>query len=300
MSLERPLDVRCHVGPRPGRKGVRTASGGQGAAHFSVSSNGSLVYLPGSRGGGDTLLTWVGRDGEEETIPAPPRAYGRPRVSPDGTRVAVDIIDAGDSRDIWIWDLVRETLTQLTFDEADDNYPLWTLDSASVLFTSSRDGGGLFWKAADGTGQVERVKEGLARPYAWAADGRLLFEEAREIGVLTMEGERTVDMLIDDADFSVGEPALSPDGRYLAHYRTKDTGAATIEVRPFPNIDDGLWSVALSRGQAVQPVWSSNGRELFYHGGSDLMVVQIETEPTFQQDTRAAYQPEQLRDVRRT
>ena len=66
-----------------------------------MSTNGSLVYVPGSVGGGDTLLTWVDRDGAEEMIPAPPRAYGRPRISPDGTRVAVDITVL-DNRDIWM------------------------------------------------------------------------------------------------------------------------------------------------------------------------------------------------------
>ncbi len=149
---------------------MRTAT--RGAAQFSVFATGSLVYVPGSAGSGNVFtLTWVGRDGNEESIPAPPRAYGRPRVSPDGTRVAVDIND-GDNRDIWTWDLARETLTQLTFDEADDNYVLWTPDSARVVFASTRDGGGLFWKAAEGTGQIERLKEGLARPYAWVVDGR--------------------------------------------------------------------------------------------------------------------------------
>ena len=87
----------------------------------------------------------------KERIPAPPRAYDRPRVSPDGTRVAVDIAD-GDNTDVWIWDLARETLTQLTFDEGVDDFPLWTPDSARVVFRSTREGGGLFWKAADGNG----------------------------------------------------------------------------------------------------------------------------------------------------
>ena len=120
--------------------------------------------------------------------------------------MAVDITD-GDNKDIWIWDLARETPTQLTFDEANDDFPLWTPNRARVVFSSSREGGGLFWKAADGTGQVERLKEGLARPYAWAADGRLIFEQAGDIGVLTMEGERTV------------EPR-TPNGRLLT-YRFK-------------------------------------------------------------------------------
>ena len=226
--------VRFDVGSRmvsgapvPLVEGVRESTGNLGAAQFSVSSNGSLVYIPAP---GELLLTWVSRDGTEESLPLPPRAYGRPRVSPDGTRVAVDITD-GDNRDIWIWNLETETPTPLTFDEADDNYALWTPDSARVVFTSSRDGGGLFWKAADGTGQVERLTDGLARPYAWAAGGRLIFQQGGDTGVLTMEGEQTVELV-----YAV-EPSLSPDGRWLA-YRGP---GGLIYVRPFPNIDDGVW-----------------------------------------------------------
>ena len=122
----------------------------------------------------------------------------------------------------------------------------------------------------------------LARPYAWAADGRLIFEEALNIGVLTMEGDRTVEMLFD-AEFAGGEPALSPDGGRLAFYRNIDSEVtATIDVVPFPNIEDGRWSVSQGPGfTSVQPVWSLDGRELFYRRDSDLMVAPIEIEPTF-------------------
>ena len=198
--------------------------------------------------------------------------------------MAVDIID-GDNRDIWIWHLAEERLTQLTFDEADDNYVLWTPDSARVVFGSTRDDGGLFWKAADGTGQVERLKDGFARPYAWTADGRLIFEQGpagnRDIGVLAMEGERTVEMLFE-AEFAESEPALSPNGRWLA-YLSQETDARVL-VQPFPNIDDGLWNVSLVEF-GVQPVWSPDGRELFYRSRTDLMVAQVETEPTFSSRT---------------
>ncbi len=284
-----PFDVdsrRVTGGPVPLVEGVRAVVGrgpGGGAAQFSVSATGSLVYVPGAAGGGNIVtLTWVGRNGDEERISAPPRAYARSNVSPDGTRIAVDIAD-GDNTDIWIWDLARETLTQLTFDEADDRFPLWTPDSAHVVFQSSREGGGLFWKAADGTGQVEQLKDGRARPYAWAADGRLIFEEADDIGVLTMEGERTVEMLLD-ADYGEREPALSPDGRWLAYY-SDETSEPLIYVQPFPNIDDGQWRVSPDFG--ADPVWSPDGRELFYRSGDvgDVMVAQIETEPTFSAGT---------------
>jgi len=265
-------------------EGVSAAVGSDGgAAQFSVSAEGSLVYVPGSFGGTrDVGLTWVSRQGEEARVPAPPRAYGRPRVSPDGTRVAVDITD-GRNRDIWIWDLAGETPRQLTFDEADDNYPLWTPDGVRVVFASSREGRGLFSKVADGTGQVERLKDGPARPYGWTADGRLLFEEAGDIGVLTIDGGRTmVEMLLNDAAVSEGEPAMSPDGRWLAYY-SSETGSATVFVRPFPNLADGQWNVSVDYG--VQPVWAVNGRELFFRNRGELMVARIETQPTFSSGT---------------
>ena len=282
LAVAFDLDARQVLGgPVPLVEGVRDGPTITGAVHFSVARTGSLVYVPDSGAGGDVVsLVWVGRDGDEERIPVPPGAYGRPRVSPDGTRVAVDIAD-GDNTDVWIWDLARETPTQLTFDEARDAFPLWTPDSAHVVFRSTREAGGLFWKAADGTGQVERLKEGVARPYAWAADGRLIFEQGQDIGVLTMEGERTVEMLLD-AEFGETEPALSPDGRWLA-YVSNETGTALIYVKPFPNVDDDPWNVSLDFG--VSPVWSPDGRELFYRGPTDLMVAQIETEPTFSSGT---------------
>ena len=96
------------------------------------------------------------REGQEEAIGAPAREYAYARLSPDGTRIALDCQD--EERDIWIWDLVRETMTRLTFDEADDNYPLWTPDGERVAFSSNRGGEqGVYWKKADGTGEVEHI-----------------------------------------------------------------------------------------------------------------------------------------------
>ena len=247
-----------------------------GSVQFDVSTTGSLVYIPGSAYNGTVSLVWVDREGREEGIPAPPRPYGHPRVSPDGTRVAVDIAD-GNHRDIWVWDLVRETPTQLTFDEADDFFPLWTPDGAHVVFGSSREEGGVFRKAADGTGQVERLKPGAANPYAWTADGRLIFEANGDIGVFRPEGEGDGVLLLDE-DFPLFGPALSQDGRWLAYHSTERDRSAIV-VRSFPNIDDGPWRVPSDFGR--RPVWSPDGRELFFVGEANLLVAQVETEAIF-------------------
>ena len=236
-----------------------------------------LGYISGAveTGGGPEAGVWVIAETEElETKLA--------KIA----RVAV-AIDDGDNTDLWIWDLARETLTELTFDEAIDEYPLWTPDSARVVFRSERDGGGLFWKAADGTGQVEQLLENrnIPRPHAWVTDGRLIFDQREGvragIGVLTMEGERTVEWLIDSESFET-QPALSPDGRWLA-YISDETDTFLIYVKPFPNVDDDPWRVSPFFGRT--PAWSADGSELFYFGQTDLMVAQIDTELTFRSRT---------------
>ena len=267
-------------------EGVLQAGTIGGAAHFSVANNGALVYVPGGDGGPpEYLLAWMTLDGEQTIMPAPPRTYGSISVSPDGTRIAVDISDGGQ-RDIWTWRLDQGPLTRLTFDEGLDQDPIWSPDSERVVFYSSRDGGGLFWRAADGTGEVERLLEDADPwvPAAWTADGRLLFARSAvstltltlpmPIGVLTVEGDRTVEMIADGV-----LPALSSDGQWLA-YTSFESGAPHVYVRPFPNLDDGKWQVSTDPG--FSPRWSPGGRLLYFLDPlSGIQVVEVETDPAF-------------------
>ena len=83
-------------------------------------------------------LVWVDREGREEPIGAPPRYYVYPRLSPDGTRIALDVREGEE--DIWIWDLERETLTRLTFSPRSDISPVWSPDGRTVFFASATGG----------------------------------------------------------------------------------------------------------------------------------------------------------------
>ena len=149
-------------------------------AHYGMSNQGTLVYAKGSASGqSQRTLVWVDRTGKEEVIPAPTRAYLYPRLSPDGTRLALDIRD--QENDIWIWDLARQTLTRLTFDPATDNYPVWSPDSQRLIFSSARSGPpNLYSQAADGTGAVQRLTDSrnVQNPSTITPDGaEVLFRE---------------------------------------------------------------------------------------------------------------------------
>jgi serine/threonine-protein kinase len=252
---------------------------------YAISDNGTLIYVPStSTGGLDRTLVWVNREGQEEPLAAEPQGYGSPRISPDGSRVAITIEEPGGS-DVWIYDLEREILTRLTFDPAADHHAVWTPDGRRIVFDSGRveTGHNLFWKAADGTGQVERLTTSptTQSTHSLSPDGkRLVFGEIvapRDLQVLSMEGERTSQPLFQ-SQFNETRGMISPDGRWIA-YESDESGHQEIYVRPFPNVEEGKWQISSDGG--TMPVWAPRGQELFYRNGEAMMMVGITTEPTF-------------------
>ena len=226
--------------------GIAVASAG--VMQFSVAASGSLVYVSGALSlggaGAQRTLVWVDRQGQEEPLGAPARAYNYPRLSPDGTRVALDLWDQED--DIWIWDLRRETLTRLTFEPGFNRFPVWARDSTRVVFSSGAPLN-LHWKAADGTAAVERLTESASNQFghSFSPDGESLVISETEGGtgqdvrVLSRAGDRGVETLVA-TQFEEWNGELSPDGRWLA-YQSDQSGRYEVYVRPFPNVDGGQW-----------------------------------------------------------
>jgi serine/threonine-protein kinase len=254
------------------------------ASDYAVSET-TMVYVSSADATTGRTVTWVGRDGGEEALAVEPRNYANPRVSPDGGRVAVSA--AGD---IWIHDVSRGTTTRLTFDPASDVEPLWTPDGARVVFSSNREGSfDLYQTSADGTGMVQRLTTGPQHEYpsAWGNGGReLVFMDCRtpqiglcDMSVVSLDGERQPKVLLR-TEFNELFPALSPDGRWLA-YESNTSGRPEIYVRPYPNVEGGLWQV--STGGGTEPLWGSEGNELFYRTATSLMVMPVKSggPPTF-------------------
>jgi len=253
-----------------------------GGGQFDVALDGTLVYFPGGQQTSTRTLAWVDRQGHETPINAPARPYTYPRISPDGTRVALDVRD--QEQDIWVWSFLRETLTRVTFSPGQDRFPVWTPDSRRLIFRSDRDGSpNMFWQAADGTGTAERLlppSGHIETPYTISPDAtRIVFRNqtttggALDLSLLILDATRRVQPLLHTgADQQNAE--ISPDGRWLA-YESTVSGQSEIYVRPFPDVNAGQWQVSTSGG--TRPLWARSGRELFYVTPTDaLMAVAIE------------------------
>ena len=257
-----------------------------GAATAAWTADGALVYTTEVWNRSETLrtLAWMDREGREESLAAPPRAYGGPRISPDGSRIAVDVTAANGSADILIYDLARQASNRLTF-EGWNVSPLWSPDGRRVVFTSARpDGFGLFQKAADGTGQAEPLtatNRTMRVAGAWESPDALVVGQDADLHLLSLDGGRALRPLLA-TEFRDAFPAVSPDGRWIA-YQSNETGRPAVFVRPFPNVEDGKWQV--SQGSGFSPAWSRDGRELFYitanPTGRAMMAVEYAGGPAF-------------------
>jgi Tol biopolymer transport system component len=199
------------------------------ADDIAVTRNGMIAYIPGSATLPERSFAWVGMDGDEDPVDAPPRTYMNPRLSPDGRSVAVEIFD-GRHFQIWTYDLVRAALTQLTPRPA--RMAFWTPDSKQVVVSSPQDGKfALLSYPIDksNAGEVLTTQCG-GGDASFSSDGQRLFCGGTPNGTLT-----SADILVLSdarhgaakpflqAPFIQGGPKVSPDDRWLA-YMSDESG----------------------------------------------------------------------------
>ncbi|HSK09440.1 MAG TPA: protein kinase, partial [Vicinamibacterales bacterium] len=281
-----PFDPRALVlrgEPVPVLDGVDASD--NGVAHFAISDNGTLVYMPPRAAGADRELTWFDASGREARVPGGPRRFVRAAASPDGSRIAAAVRE-GENTDIWIFEPERQAAHRLTAGPEEDTAPLWSPDGASVVFRSARDGGGLFVQDAGGASparQLTRSSGDIHTPYCWTPDGRTLlvsvFESYRRqfIATLDLEDGDGLQALLS-GDFAQLRPALSPDGAWIA-YQSDESGRFEVYVRPYPDVRAGRWQVSANGG--TSPEWSRDGRQLFYHDGDAMLAAAIGSAPRF-------------------
>lgn len=266
-----PMDAERMELTGPAVPLVYAVSSSGARADFDLSTSGTLVYRRGTAR--DSLPSWLYSSGKIEPVVAKAGNYSSPRLSPDGTRLAISVIQEG-KQSLWVYDLRRETWNRLTSEDDPEFLPTWTPDGEFLAF---RSGNTLAWTQSDGSGKVERLA-GVSRnagPWSFSADGKWLGFWPLQPGsdLWTVPVERTPrslrlgqpQPLLQQAG-SKGAPAISPDSRWLA-YTSDASGRFEIYVMPFSpqrRATGRKWLV--SNGGGTGPIWSHNGRELFYMG----------------------------------
>ena len=272
----------------PVRLEESVSTGGEGT-NFSVSANGDLAYVSGSPLRYERQLSWVARDGRVEPLPAPPRAYSNAVLSPDGRRAAVNV-EAG-TLEIATYDFARGALTTVAT-PGSSQAPRWTADGARITYRGTRAGSRtLWWKTIDTGAPEEQLLTGphLQTPGMWSADGQwLVYTEshpatASDLWTLPRGANATPRVLVNTPFFE-SHPRLSPDGRWLA-YVSDEPGRIEVFVQPFPEAGP---RVQISSDGGIEPVWSRDGRELFYLSGSRMMAVAVEAGSAFKAGTPRA------------
>jgi Tol biopolymer transport system component len=260
---------------------VMTSGIGQmfhGSLMFEISSNGTLVYAPGSFG--RNRLVAVGRNGSETTLPLPSDRYADPRISPDGRQILMETRQSV----IETLDLARGTRAQLTAPAPRTAFPIWAKDGKTIIFKRSNL---LTMGAADGSGQLGLVPSGIGNDFPVSAgpdadtmlNVRVSPETSGDIYLLSLSGKFPPKMLLATPAYE-GGAQFSPDGRWLL-YQSNATGQAEIYVRRYPAMDGAR---QVSEGGGIQPRWSATGREIFYRGGHRMMAVTFdakEPQPAF-------------------
>jgi serine/threonine-protein kinase len=186
-------------------------------------------------------------------------------------------------RNIWIYDWKRDHLFPITFAKGVVCSPEWSPDGKHLIFSSTGvgvSGPGVYWVHADGSGQPERLLDpetlGLGTTIytriALSPGGkRIAFAGNGKISTAALNWTDPEHPKAAKAEpFPTGpgrasEPAFSPDGRWIA-YLNDQSGQAEVYVAPFPG-PGGKWMI--SSGGGFFPVWSRNGREIFYQSSKN-------------------------------
>ena len=246
------------------------------AGQFDVAADGTLVYAEKVASNGK--LARVDREGNASLLTDRTEEFGAPRLSPDGSRIAVGI-----GAEIWSLDLARGVMSRLTF--GDQSYsPVWNPEGTEIAFGPNPRGAAsaahVYRTSADGVSEATSITNAplmSPQPSSWSPDGAQIIVEIAfsDLQLLDVEGGSLSTFV--DTPFNESAGMFSPDGRFVA-YESDETGREEIFVVPFPE-PSRKWQI--SSGGGREPRWSRDGDELFYRAGSAMMAVLVQTQGDF-------------------
>jgi Tol biopolymer transport system component len=243
-----------------------------------VSNTGTLAYLPGRQVEVERQLVLVDRQGVGTPVVDERGNFLSPRYSPDGTKVAVERFEGSGRRTIWVFDLMSGSRIRLTTG-GENGMPIWGPSGDRITFWSDYETIQSMVVGADAADELHKSPHPVF-PSSWTPGGEdLVFVEFHpetrgDIWVLSEDGEAKPWIA---TEFQEGYPQLSPDGRWLA-YVSNESGRYEVYVQDYPGAGE---KITVSTDGGFEPLWSPDGRELFYRVGALMMAVSFQTSPVF-------------------
>jgi serine/threonine-protein kinase len=265
--------------PSPVLDPVEVRQGLNGNSEIFVSKGGALLT---SRGGTNTRLAWITRDGKVTPLSPETRQFAGPQLSPDGSRIAVSIREA-DKSAIWIYDIATGTFSRLSTLEA-ANSPSWTSDGNTIVYTALGDEKRYaIWKQnADGGSPAQKLFDALAFTSASSVshDGRSVLYVGYSnnwwrLFRVALDSPKIAKPFVE-TQVSVRPAVFSPDGKWVLVTAVDESGNQDVYVRSYP---DPSARVQVSAGGGAGLFWSPDGSRVYYFNGNTTLEATIATTP---------------------
>jgi eukaryotic-like serine/threonine-protein kinase len=253
--------------------------------YFAASMNDVLVYRV-KAAVQDTQLTWFDSQGKSLGTVGESGSHITLALSPDGNQAAFGRLESptNPNTQVWLLDLVRGSATRFSSGEGSASRPVWSPDGRSIVFLRNREGLDMLYRKPVGGGDEDLLltsRRGL--PWSWSPDGRLVLYQtyagSADLWTVPVEGERKPTPYVR-SEFDELEGKFSPDGRWVA-YVSNVSGRDEVYVREFSAPGSAAGSL-VSNGGGNEPHWHSDGKQLLYRAGRNLVSVDITTAPSFQ------------------
>ena len=250
---------------------------GTATAAYAFSQSGTFVYVASAPEDQMRPIGVVQEGGNVEPLPVPKGRYSRPRVSPDGSRLAVTARQ-GSGAGIWIYEWASQRFTRFALPNGNSEHAIWTPDGKHIIYFSgdSSPGPGIYSMRADGAGTPQRLVDGQDLvPWCVSVAGPRLFYDVTRgqkrgpwMSVLDWSDAAHPKAGVPERATGGDDAASSPDGRWLASV-TGQSGLPEVFVRPSSG-KGGQWQVSTG-GDA--PVWSLKSQKLFYRSISGFGIM---------------------------
>jgi len=239
---------------------------GTGIAQLDVAPNGTIAYIPEE----PRSLVFVDRAGGTRDATRDRQNFHAPLFSPDGQRVSTDFATA-DGRDVWVIDVGSGIMTRATF-VGDGHDATWTPDGRFLTYSSAMGGGLALYRTRPGSAEPADslfAADRLTWTGQWLEDGSALITVASgtqpssgsDVAIIRNRGLGPLEPVVATR-FNEQWAAVSHDQRWLA-FGSDQSGQFEVYVRPL-DADGEVVQISVNGGN--EPVWSRDGRELFYRG----------------------------------